>query len=300
MADENADQGEAQSAIDRIYSKFEPNEPEPEKVEAQADSDESEAEEQAPQEEVAEIEYDGERYQVPKKLEKAFLQEADYTRKTQEVAKQRQVLEQSSEHVRLMRMEAEFHNSAAEKIHNLRTLDNYITSLESQDIRALSSDEKADLFHTVRQAERQRDRLKGELENDREQFQAQFRKALDEARPKVHELLSKEIKGYSADAFKAAREYGKSKGFEDAVLDSIESDPRAAQMVYKAMLYDKLQTEKVSAVRRLDAPVIKPGSAKPMPQEVKDKLNYKKALNSAKTRDERNAIVQKRVESIFG
>src|SRR5690349_14326658 len=47
----------------------------------------------APADETFEVEIDGEKFQLPKKLEKAVMQERDYTQKSQAVAEQRRQIE---------------------------------------------------------------------------------------------------------------------------------------------------------------------------------------------------------------
>jgi hypothetical protein len=299
----NTDQASGQSVEEAIADKFSrnylPQEPEqqeaPEPV-AQAES-ESESE---PQEEVEEVEYEGSRYQVPKPLKKAIMQEADYTRKTQEIAEKRQLLEQSQSNLQLVMMENEFHQSVAEEVHNLKSLDKHIEALEQTDYNQMDSDSIVRHLASIQKAKAIRDQLSKKIESAHADFKDKFGKQLSEARKNAHDLLAKTVSGYSPDSFKEARKYGSDLGFPEQVLDSIEADPKAARVLYEAMSYRKLVASKAAAVKKLDAPVVKPGSSKPMPAEVKDKLNYRKQLSSAKTRDERNAIIQKRVEGMFG
>lgn len=58
---------------------------------------------QAAEDDGEDIEHDGKTYRVPKDLKAAFLRQADYTRKTQEVAEQRRALE--SEQARVQQMD---------------------------------------------------------------------------------------------------------------------------------------------------------------------------------------------------
>jgi hypothetical protein len=299
----NTDQASGQSVEEAIADKFSrnylPQEPEqqeaPEPV-AQAES-ESESE---PQEEVEEVEYEGSRYQVPKPLKKAIMQEADYTRKTQEIAEKRQLLEQSQSNLQLVMMENEFHQSVAEEVHNLKSLDKHIEALEQTDYNQMDSDSIVRHLASIQKAKAIRDQLSTKINHAHAEFKDRFGKQLTEARAKAKDLLSKTVPGYSPESFTEARKYGSDLGFPEQVLDSIEADPKAARVLYEAMSYRKLVASKAAAVKKLDAPVVKPGSSKPMPAEVKDKLNYRKQLSSAKTRDERNAIIQKRVEGMFG
>ncbi len=298
MADAAPDQApKEQSVEDRVFAKFEDTSEEAPQEQPQAEEQEGEAESE---EELAEVEYAGSRYKVPKALEPAILQQADYTRKTQELARQREALDKSQDNVNLMLMENEFHQAVQQDLHNVKVLDNYIKSLKAQNFNDMSAEDGFRQWMLIQQANEQRDALNQSVEAKRTEFQTKFQSSISEAKAKTHELLSKAINGYTADSFKAARDYGKNKGFADSVLDSIETDPRAAAVLFKAMRFDELQANKVASVKKLDAPVIKPGNpSRPMPQEVKNKLNYKNALKSAKTRDERNAIQQKYIEGMF-
>lgn len=296
MPEANTDQAQGQSVEDRVASLFESEQAqEAPQVEAEAETEESEQ----PVEDEAEVEYEGQRYRVPKALEKAILQEADYTRKTQEIANQRKLLEQSQSNVQLVMMENEFHQSVAEDVHNLKTLDKHIEAMENVDYNGMDSDQIVRHLADIQRGKSYREKLSSKIEKAHAEFKQQFGKQLTEAKAKSHDYLSKAVPGYTPESFKEARDYGSKLGFAEQVLDSIEADPKAASVLYKAMRFDALQANKATAVKRLDAPVIKPGATKPMPQEVKDKLNYKKALKSAQTRDERNAIIQRRVEGMF-
>src|SRR5690348_3643336 len=71
---------------------------EPVKVtDAAPEGGEPQAESEQPQEELDTIEFDGKQYQVPKAIKPGYMMQADYTRKTQEVANQRRELEQAKE-----------------------------------------------------------------------------------------------------------------------------------------------------------------------------------------------------------
>lgn len=295
MTDATTDQAPEQSVEDRVFAKFDNQEaPEPE----QEETPEAEAAPD-PESDLVEVEYDGARYKVPKALEKGILQEADYTRKTQEIAQQRKLLDQSLSTANLMMMENEFHQSVAEETQNLRVMDNYIKSLKAQNFNDMTAEDGFRQWMLIQQAQEQRDQLSKAIESKHGEFKTKFTTAINEAKAKTHDVVSKLIPGYTPKSFDSVREYAKGQGFTDAVLESVETDPKAVAALYKAMRFDELQSGKAAAVKKLDAPVIKPGASRPMPDAVKEKLNYKNALKSARTRDERNALIQKRVESMF-
>ena len=69
-------------------------------------------------------------------------------------------------------------------------------------------------------------------------------------------------------------------------------------VVYKAAQYDKLQAEKVAAVQKA-APTVKPGPSNPMPQAVRDKLAFHKAMKGAKTSREKALLIEKKLAGGF-
>ena len=105
---------ESMSITDRIAAQFgisEDSPQEPTEAAPQAEDTDTASEVEAPAEEFAEVEYDGARYQVPKALEKAFLQQKDYTQKTQKIAEQAKEWEAVHEQGRLHRLRTEFEAS---------------------------------------------------------------------------------------------------------------------------------------------------------------------------------------------
>lgn len=83
--------------------------------------------EQAAETEDVEVEYEGETFKLPPKLKDALLREADYRKKTMEVAEQRRSLEQRSELVR-------FGEEIREEHATLVSLDRRISQLKAADI----------------------------------------------------------------------------------------------------------------------------------------------------------------------
>src|SRR5216683_4865345 len=104
MIDDTAiDQPETESMADRIASKF--GFPGANQAEASADAI------QTTESDLAELEWDGAKYQVPMKLKDAFMRNEDYTRKTQELAEQRKSVDQLREISQTKQMDAVFSES---------------------------------------------------------------------------------------------------------------------------------------------------------------------------------------------
>jgi hypothetical protein len=95
-------------------------------VAATEDQDLEASSEAAPSddEDLDELDYDGEKYRIPKKLKPGFMMQADYTRKTQEVAQTRQELEAQKQRIAEQAKAVEEINEDTERLalakHNLK------------------------------------------------------------------------------------------------------------------------------------------------------------------------------------
>jgi hypothetical protein len=78
-------------------------------------------------------------------------------------------------------------------------------------------------------------------------------------------------------------------------------NPRDVEILWKAQQYEKLLTTKDQALRRASKapPVVKPGSVKPMPKNVREKLDHRKAMKKATTPQEKAAVIQRHLASRF-
>ena len=77
-----------------------------------------------------EIEYEGEKYKVPKSLKDAFLRQSDYTRKTQEVAEQRKEFERQRDQ---FQQQAAMQRQHIEDFSQLHTIDAQIERFKNVD-----------------------------------------------------------------------------------------------------------------------------------------------------------------------
>src|SRR6185503_7379008 len=102
---EDPPEGEAQA---------EPQEGQPEEVQAEAPA------------ETFDLEVDGEKFTLPKKLEKGFLQERDYTQKSMALADLRKSVEVHHDTLKLASAETEFRKSIEPELKQLDRLDSYL------------------------------------------------------------------------------------------------------------------------------------------------------------------------------
>jgi len=303
MAD--IDQPETESSIaDRAAEAFLGREPatddSPETVPTnEASADEAPAPESAP--DTVEIEYDGERYSIPKSLEKAILQERDYTQKSQEVAEQRRKLEARQAQQDIYAREREFEQSIREESMQLSAMDAWLEQQKKTDWASLATDDLLRKRIEIDGVKERRDELAKTVDSKRSEFEESVKKSTAELRQKSLEALSKSVPNWSDATLKAVRERAESEGFTGDEIDRIMLDARSAKVLWKAAEYDRLKaaTGKASQAASAAPPIVKPGAVKQMQPAVKNDLALRKQQSTAKTSSEKARIIAQRLEARF-
>jgi len=296
---------ESQSIADRIAAKFgmtdEPEAPQDQAAspEEGGDAPNPEEVETPPEEELAEVEYEGERFQVPKKLEKAILQEKDYTQKSQTIAEKARQFEVLQEQGRVHQMRAQFEADSAQELAQLNAYDAVLN--QKIDWQSLTTDQKLEALGNQKQWEKERDSLAKSLQEKYQKFAQQRDAVLKDVKSKAAEVISKKIPNWGDATVKEIREHAKSEGYTDVELSSMDLDPRHAATLYKAMQYDKLMAGKAKAVQTAKSapPILKPGATRPMPQAVKNELAIKKAIKASTNSADKAKNIQKLLEGRF-
>lgn len=133
------------------------------------------SEEDAPEPEDAEIEYEGKQYKVPKELKDAFLRNADYTRKTQEVAATRREVEQMKQQATQMLQASE---QELDMRAELRHAKNVLEQYRNLDWAALENEDPIGAQSHWRQFQMLKERA-GELDTHLRQSEAQRTEAAE-------------------------------------------------------------------------------------------------------------------------
>jgi hypothetical protein len=306
MADQPAPPApESLSIADRVAAQFgltdtdeapepTPEAPNPEDLEAAPE------EEGVPNgEEFAEVELNGERFKVPKALEPALLQHKDYTQKTQAVADQRRQFEVLQEQGKIIGLQKQFESEAETEIAQLKAYDAVLT--QKVEWEKLSNE---DAFRTQLQRntwKEERDVIARALQQKFAAFNEKRESAMQELKGKALEVVSKRIPNFNDATLKEIREHAKGDGYTEVELAAIDADPRHIVTLNKAMQYDKLMASKAKAVQTANKapPMVKPGTTRPMPQNVKNDFALAKAQKSATNSADKAKIIQKRLESMF-
>lgn len=276
-------------------------EPEVEEEEVEAEAEEEvEAEEESEVEEPEVVEEEqtftikaaGEEKEVTlDELKKSYQLGSDYTKKTQEVAEQRKVIEQEAKAIIEARKVRDDYQTKLQAIEQFLTGTNdnpaELAAMKENDpvgyaVKVAEMTEKKEQLQTV-QAERARLAQEQQTES-----QAQMQKFVEQEQIKLAESLpefSDKTKGEQVR--NDIRSYGKKMGFTDEELSQVY-DSRHVLVLHKAAQYDKLMAGKAGVKKKVaKAPKTVKSGAK-VKQNVTD-IQKKQMKRLQQTGDARDA-----------
>lgn len=227
-----------------------------------------------PQESFAEVEIEGKLYKVPEEIKDGYLRQADYTRKTQEVAQGRRVVETL---LTTAQQAVQAAQQFGDVLGQIKQADSAIEQFHKLDWQSLRDSDPVD--YATKQADftrwqMHRQQLAQGLTQAQQQVshaQAQQLQArLQEAIP----VLREKIPGWGEAKAKEIRSHASHYGFTDADLDGLY-DPRQVMVLHDAMEYRKLMSKKVEASKKIAnlPPVAKPSAR---PTQTDARLQYQK------------------------
>lgn len=199
---------------------------------------------QAPEEDDAEDEIDGVKLRGKKELLERIkserLMQADYTRKTQEVAEQRKAFEaERAQHQQVTQ-------SYLREVAQIVATDERLSQFEKVDWQALSDSDPVQaqkLYFEYQQLQGKKAQLQNSLtqrqQHDAMQAQQATAKQLQEARA----VVERDIKGWSPELQSKLADTAKSMGYAPQELQNL-TDPRAVKLLHKAYLYDQLVSQR--------------------------------------------------------
>lgn len=266
---------------DRIASLFGGGDPEPSEPAqpAEAASEPEGEPEAAPAEETFELEIEGERFTLPKKLEKGFMQERDYTQKAQTLAEQRKAVELAQRNAHFEQMRSQFATETHAEQQQLQALEWAIAqpvdwgSMTTEDAfrRKIQIDAWKDQKAQIEKA------LDGKRQEWDQKQQESFAKLVKESL----DVVAKRIPGWGPDVAKKVTEHALSEGYTDTELRKANTDPRLAVTLWKAQQFDALK----SAARptAITGKAVKTTPTNPMPAKVREDLTFRKVAQKAQT-----------------
>lgn len=301
---------EQPSLEDRIADQFLPPDDEqaeqaPEAEEAQADSEAAEesAKPAEPAPALEEVEWDGVKLgaypkETAEKVRSALMAQKDYTVKTQEIAEQRRMVDMRAQ---ALQLEGQFQQSVSQELQQLSQLDFQIAQYKTVNWAALNTEEMMRAKMALDTLKEERAKFAGQIQGKRAEFDKKQAAVRAKARADGEAYLKKNIPTWGPDVQKELTSYGISEGYSDVELGNL-NDPRVVKTMWKASQWDKLQSQKGSALREAAKapPVLKPGASTQQTAKATEDATYRKSLREAKTPGERAQIIQRRFAKKLG
>lgn len=251
-------------------------------------------------EELEEIERNGKKYRIPAALKGELMMQADYTRKTQEVAAQRKELEGHAaafeQHKQALAQQAELQQANIQDVARLVNMNDQLAQYEQVDWATLEAEDPfraQAAYREMQQLERARNNLVGELNQKHQEAQQDHHRRTQEAQQSFHAEVTKRaeetmavlrtrVPGWNDKVATEVSTYAMNVGgySRDELVNAV-GDPRAFVLLHKAMSYDravekaavrhKAQRQQQEQIAPL-TPVAK-GKASPAPAGLSDQLS---------------------------
>lgn len=194
-------------------------------------------------EEFEELEIDGKKHRIPAALKANFMMQADYTRKTQEVAEQRRAL---AERQQSIAQQAEVQESLIEDRANLRAHDASLEQFAKLDWGRLVDEnptEAQKLDYQYRQLKEQRGQIAAGIEQKVRHATEVAQRETARAAQESAKVLQQTIPEWGPALQQKLRGYAQAQGYDEAELGDV-TDHRAIGILRKAMLYDEIKSGK--------------------------------------------------------
>jgi len=234
---------------------------------AEVDDEEAEQEEEQPEEgsepDTVRVEYDGEEYEVPKRLKDAVMATKDYTEKTQALAEDRRSYEAEKADFQQY-MEAS--KAQADNMANLAAMDQQLESFRQYDWNAaFDADVTAatKLHHQMQQLQSQREQLvqtiqHGETERQRIQHEQMVRTA-----EKTDARLAQEVTGWGDEMKAELGKFAVDMGLPAQMVSNAVTYPEI-NLLRLAHIGFKTEQQVKAAVKSKDKKVVEVQPSKPL------------------------------------
>jgi hypothetical protein len=218
---------------------------------------------QQPEPDEAEEELEGVKLRGPKDALERFkaerLMQADYTRKTQEVAESRKAQEAREAQ---FQQAAQAHQQFIEEISDLRAVDRRLQEFEKagvtfQALNALADTDPVQalkLQNELNSLQAKKAELTGSITQKQRAQAMESQRATAKQVYEAQQVLARDIKGWSPELANKLTDYAvKEAGYPPQVLESV-TQPAFVKTLHKAYLYDQLQKQRTAKTPAAPAP----------------------------------------------
>jgi len=290
----------ATSIDDKLDRFFEgPEEEVQQPADTQAAEQPQEQPQEAPDESEEDFDYEGLKLRLPReaatKLKSAVEGYKDYTRKTQEVADARRMVEL---HTQQRHIEGMFQQSAQQEFSQLAELEAAIKQYQNVPWQTLDTDTLVKTKHAYDTLKEQRTEIQRQLQIKQQQFGQQLEAVKQELGKKAEEALSRSIPKWSPETQSAILSYGQSKGFSENEIAQLKLDPRLMKTFWQAQQWEQLQSAKPLAAKRAMGvpPVVRPGATKQVASAQAQYADTLKQLHQAKDPGRKKELLDRSID----
>lgn len=244
--------------------------------------------EQEPEE--IEEELEGVKLRGKKELLEKFkgerLMQADYTRKTQEVAEQRRAIEAQREQFQQLAQSHQQHLREVAQIVGIEERLAQFNQINWHQLNAENPQQAQAYLIEFNQLQAARGQLTNSLTQRQQQQALQTQQETAKRLQEGQAVLQREIKGWSPDLAQKLMQYGQSIGFQSQQLQNI-TDPAVVVALHRAYMFDQLQKQSKPApvtqkpVTRVNG--TNASNAKPL-SEVTDPAEWAKLRQQRKSK----------------
>ena len=202
-----------------------------------------------PAEELHEIEFDGERYSVPKKLKDGFLMQSDYTRKTQTVAEERKAIEAQREAIKAEREASQAHVRDIGRVYHIN---DQLAELEKTDWAKLEQENFFDAQAKFRQyalLKDERERLVSKIQDGERTRSQEAQQAFAKRYAEANETLAKDITGWNQELATKLRDFAAANGATEDDIRAFAVNAPLVKLLHKAFLSDELVKQQQTAAK---------------------------------------------------
>lgn len=204
-----------------------------------------------------EVEYEGQKYKVPQVLKDALLRQADYTKKTMEVAEQRRQIEaHAAEIQRQAQVQAQYLQEHAQVV----AIGNQIEQYKKLDWAALYNEnpgQAALLDRQMRELEAQRQQAIDGINQKQHQQAQESQQATAKQIETAKAECARIIPNWSPETYRAIMEHGVKEGYSAEDMANV-INPKALATLNKARLYDEMVAKQTAAAKKPPEPQGKP------------------------------------------
>lgn len=256
------------------------------------DEDQTNEGEEEPEDELEETDYEGKKYKVHKEIKAALLRQADYTKKTQEIAEKRKSIDAEKTQIsKDIEEKTRNFEIAAEALH----LNKQIAAYKDVNWQKLIDEDPQafmKLDYEYKTLVTKRDQRLNEIRQKEQERSGNEQREIAKREEETRLTLNRDIKGWGTDLESKITEYAKKNEISDDVIKrAVKSDPVAVKMLHKAFLYDQLVEKALQKKPRIV----------PIPEPVKSLKPRTSRADSSSAPSDRDSVdvwLQKREKQL--